>query len=77
MKTIIGVVLFIFGIALGLYFGVWWGFIGGIVQVVEAFKAPDISAMQVAIGLLRWWASSLIGIGAGLIPCAIGASLIK
>tara|TARA_R110000868_G_scaffold264627_1_gene523264 strand:+ start:283 stop:519 length:237 start_codon:yes stop_codon:yes gene_type:complete len=61
MKSILGIVLILTGILLGLYFGVWWAFIGGIVQVISEIRAPELNALDVALGILRTMSSSLIG----------------
>ena len=52
-KRIIGVLLILIGVSLGLYVGVWLMFIGGIVQVIEQVKAPQLEAIQVAYGIAR------------------------
>ena len=64
MKTFIGVLLMVAGIGAGLYFGVWWGFIGGIVSVLNAFKATPIESMPVALGIVRVVFAGVIGWGA-------------
>ena len=58
-KSIIGIVMMIAGIVLGLYLGIWWAFIGGIVQVINEIRADDLSAINVAIGIFRFFALPL------------------
>lgn len=48
MKRIIGTVLILAGLTVGAYVGLYLCFVGGIVQIVEAVKAPDIPAMSIA-----------------------------
>lgn len=60
-KFWVGLTMFVGGIALGLYVGVWLLFIGGIVQVIQAATADPVSAMGVAVGLFRIVAASAAG----------------
>ena len=53
MIRIAGLVLFLAGIALGLYVGVWLCLIGGIVQIIEAAKATPVHSLHVAYGVAR------------------------
>lgn len=53
MKLILGLILMAAGIALGAWAGIWWAFIGGIVNVIEAIRAPELVAMNVAVGVAK------------------------
>lgn len=53
MKTLIGLTLIITGAIFGCYVGVWLCFIGGIVDVIEAIRATDLIAMDVAVGVAK------------------------
>ena len=57
----LGVLFVVAGIILGVYMGLWIGFIGGIVQVVEAIKAPEVESMSVALGAARVFFSGVLG----------------
>jgi hypothetical protein len=61
MKTVIGVVMILGGIACGLYAGLWWAFIGGICDVIGAIGADELIAMDVAIGVAKVLFAGLIG----------------
>ena len=52
MKTI-GVLLLITGLVVGVYVGLWWAFIGGIVDVVEAVRADELVAKDLATGVIK------------------------
>ncbi len=67
MKQVIGMVLIVAGIALGAYMGIWWAFIGGIVDVIQAIRAEHLEAMDVAIGVAKVIFAGLIG----WISCAL------
>jgi hypothetical protein len=70
MRQVIGALLIVSAILLGLYAGVWWAFIGGLVQFIEAIRGEKVVATQVAYGAARVVFSGLIGwvviIGLGL-----------
>ena len=73
MAKLIGILLILGGIGLGLYYGGWVLFIGGIVDVIEAAKAEPVQSSQLAWGLVKafllaeivgyaiFWACSLVG----------------
>lgn len=61
MRQVIGVLVILAGIAFGLYAGLWWAFIGGIVDVVEAVKASPVDAAGVAFGIAKVFFAGLIG----------------
>ena len=64
-----GVAYIIGAIVFGLWAGIWWAFIGGIVLVIESAKADPVNAFGVAFGIARVIFTALIGWGA----FAIGA----
>ena len=61
MKTVIGIMMIASGIVCGLYMGIWWAFIGGIVQIIQEIRAEHLDAMSVAIGVAKIMFSALIG----------------
>lgn len=77
MYKALGVLLVVLGIAAGLYFGLWLCFIGGIVDIINQFKAADTSAMIVAIGVVKILFASFIGWLAAAIGIVPGVALIK
>ncbi len=77
MKGIIGFLLIGAGIAFGLWAGVWWAFIGGIIQVVEGFKADPTSAKDIALGIGRVFFAGAIGWLAAIIAIIPGVVIIN
>ena len=75
--TILGLAIIIASIALGVYVGGWVFFIGGIVQVVEAFKATPIEALDVAFGLLKVVLAATVGSLVAVLGTWFGASLMQ
>jgi len=65
------------GAAIGLYVGVWLCFVGGIVDVIEAIRAPELSAMPVAIGVAKVVFSGVAGWLSGICLAIPGIALIK
>lgn len=61
MKQLIRITLIIFGVIFGLYAGVWWAFIGGIIQVIVACKATTIVASTLAFGIAKIVFAPVIG----------------
>jgi len=77
MKTVLGLALLVIGIAFGMYVGIWWAFIGGIVQLVEAVKAPEISSLGIALGLLRISFATVIGTVSAIVFIVPAMSLLE
>ncbi len=77
MKPILGILLVLAGIAAGLYFGLWWAFIGGIVVIVEQIRATNLDAMTLALGIARVIFASAIGWLSAMVCIIPGLALIK
>lgn len=75
MKTILGITLIALGIIAGIYCGIWWAFIGGIVAVVDAIRAPNLEALGLACGIVRIFFAGGIGWLAALALIFPGAAL--
>lgn len=77
MKAVIGILLILAGIALGLYAGLWWAFIGGIVQIIDSIKATPTPAMDVALGIVRIMFAGAIGVFSGMVLLLPGVAMLK
>ena len=64
---VVGMLLIAFGVCAGLYVGVWWAFIGGIVEFIEAVKATPVESKGIAIGIAKVLFAGPIGWFVGLI----------
>jgi hypothetical protein len=51
----------ILGIALGVYTGFWVMLVGGIIDIIDVFKAPTTDGGVVAIALLKIFGAGLVG----------------
>lgn len=76
-QTLLGFLLIIAGVFAGLYLGLWWAFIGGIVAFIESFQATPVEAFDVALAFARIWFSALIGWGVFFALVTPGAKLLK
>ena len=61
MGKIVGMIVAILGIALGVYTGFWVMFVGGIIDIIDVFKAPTTDGGVVAIALLKIFGAGLVG----------------
>lgn len=77
MRQLFGMMLVLLGVCVGLYVGIWWGFIGGIVAVAEALKATDVSSYEVAYGVARFFFCQLLGFAAGCLFVLPGVVLCQ
>lgn len=75
MKKSIGVFLMAFGAAFGLWAGLYWAFIGGIVDIVNAIKAPEVVGFDIAIGIVKILFAGVIGAVSGVIAVFPGYAL--
>jgi hypothetical protein len=74
MQAIIGLILVVLGIVLGLYFGGWVLFIGGILQFFSSLI--PLNLIGIAWGLIKFLLSGLVGWGIFVFCMFIGACLI-
>ncbi len=61
MKPLIGLILIIAGIILGIYVGLYLCFIGGIIGLIEAVRAPELLASKVAWSIAKIVFASFLG----------------
>jgi len=76
-KLILGSAMALLGVALGLYVGIWWGFIGGIVDVIAAIRAPELVSMNVATGVAKIMFSGFLGWASALFLIIPGAAIVR
>jgi hypothetical protein len=74
---IVGVLMMIAGVVFGVYAGLWWAFIGGIVDVITAIKAPELVVMSIAIGIAKVMFAGLIGVVSGIFAVLPGYALLN
>jgi hypothetical protein len=73
---VIGLLLVLAGFAFGLYAGVWWAFIGGIVDIINEVRAHELSALNVAIGVAKIFFAGLIGWFAAMLLIVPGLAFL-
>lgn len=74
---ILGAAMVFLGVAVGVYIGLWWAFIGGIVDVINAIRAPEVVAINVAIGVVKVMFAGAIGVVSGIIAILPGLALLE
>jgi hypothetical protein len=76
MRKVIGFIIMICAIIIAAYAGIVWALIGGIVDVVNAFKAPSVDAWGVGIGIVKVLFSGTIGWAIVAIGAFVGAFVV-
>lgn len=76
-RNAVGVILMIVGLALAVYAGLWWAFIGGIVQVIDAAKATPVQSLDIALGLARVVCAGFIGGITAIVAVFPGYAMLK
>lgn len=66
LEDILEVIILFLAIFVGLYIGIWVCFIGGIIQILEAYKA-GIEATGIAFGVFKTMFAAPLGMGAAYI----------
>lgn len=70
---VLAVLLFIFSIIGGLYVWLMWGWVGGIVSIVEAFQVAPVYALGIAWGVVK----VLVAAPLGWITFAVSACVAR
>lgn len=76
MKFVIGALLCLAGFALGAYVGLWVCFVGGIIDIINQVKAPEVDATVVAWGVVKIIFASFAGSISAIALLLPGAKLI-
>lgn len=76
-KKTAGLLLIVAGVGIGVYAGLVWAFVGGIVDVIRAVRAVELDAMAVAFGFLKILFARFIGAVSAFILVFPGFSLYK
>jgi ABC-type xylose transport system permease subunit len=77
MKKGLGFLIILVGLFTGLYVGIWWGFIGGIVKVIEVLKSTELVSMDLALGIARIVFASTLGTIAGYLVALPGFLMLS
>jgi hypothetical protein len=77
IKIIGGLLMVAAGVVAGLYVGVWWAFIGGIVDIINEIKSVEVTALNVAIGIAKVLFAGFFGWVSAALLILPGALLIN
>ena len=72
-----GILLILLGVAVGLYLGVWWAFIGGIASLIHLAATGDWNALWIAESIARVFFAGLIGWASALVLIFPGWALLS
>jgi hypothetical protein len=76
LKTLIGLALILAGVLGGIYVGLIWLFIGGIIQIVTELKSDDIQALSIAWGIAKIILASPVGSLLGYFGVFLGLTVL-
>ncbi len=68
----LGIVIMLIGLVIGLYIGIYVLFIGGIIDMIEAARATEISGWDLLLGYVKLSISGFIGMAVGGFIALIG-----
>lgn len=60
MRKAVALIIILTGIALGIYAGLWLSFVGGIVDAVQAIRAPVLDVTGLSVGILKVMFSGVV-----------------
>ena len=75
-RLVLGIAVILAGIVLAVWLGLWICFVGGIVDVVEAFLADSFPALAFAIGVVKVVCASFVGWCSFMISVVLGGGII-
>lgn len=61
MKQLFGFILFLVGIFVGLYVGIWTCLVGGLVDIFSAIKYDDVSVASGVFGVVKILIAGIAG----------------
>lgn len=73
MVKLFGILIALAGVCLGVYTGFWVMFVGGIVDIIDAVKAPVADAGIIGWAILKILLASFVGVVIAWIGITIGA----
>ena len=77
MKAAIGLLLVLFGIVFGVWAGLWWAFVGGIMQIVAAVQASPVPGADIAWGIVKIIFAGAIGGVSAMLLIIPGAAMLN
>ena len=76
MKVLVGLLVILGGVALGVYVGGYLLFIGGIIQVVTACTAAEVSAVAVVWGVAKVLSATFVGSLSAFVVTVLGLGIM-
>jgi hypothetical protein len=72
---VLGILMMVAGVVFGVWAGLWWAFIGGISQIVDALQASPIDGSNIGWGVVKIIFAGAIGGICGFLLIVPGAAL--
>lgn len=72
---VLGYLIMIAGVVVGAWLTIWWGWVGGIVALIEAAKLTPVDSYGVAISLVRILFANVVGGVVGWLLFMLGAGI--
>ena len=76
MKTLIGFLLILVGIAGGLYLFFWWGIVQPIIDIGNALRVNPVDTEAIAFAVLQFFLRDLVAIIWGAFFCGLGSTMM-
>jgi hypothetical protein len=77
MKLWLGILMIVSGFVFGVYVGVWWAFIGGIMDVIYEIRAINMDIEVLAVGIAKILFAAPIGWIAAMTLMVPGLAIAK
>ena len=77
MKAAIGLLLVLVGIVFGVWAGLWWAFVGGIMQIVAAVQTSPVPGADIAWGIVKIIFAGAIGGVSAMLLIIPGAAMLN
>ena len=77
MQKMFGLILVIASLFVGVYFGFFWAFIGGIVQIIKEVTSGDFGIMGIGFGVLKVMFATVIGYISFFVTLLMGVAMMQ
>ena len=77
MQKMFGLILVIASLVVGVYFGFFWAFIGGIVQIIKEVTSGDFGIMGIGFGVLKVMFATVIGYISFFVTLLMGVAMMQ
>lgn len=76
LKILLGLLFIIAGVVGGIYLGFWVMFVGGILEIARAIDLHTVTAMLIAINIIKIFFAFVVGLIIGVLGISVGATIL-